>query len=67
MTENGILGLFTRPSNLIEPNFRDQCLAAGVPFFFKQWRKFNKKKAGRLLDGRSWDDMLVFAAAHGHV
>ena len=29
---------------------RDQSLAAGVPFFFKQWGGFNKKKPGRLLD-----------------
>jgi hypothetical protein len=36
---------------------RDQCLAARVPFFFKQWGGTNKKKAGRLLDGRTWDEM----------
>jgi protein gp37 len=36
---------------------RDQCLAARVPFFFKQWGGTNKKKAGRLLDGRTWDQM----------
>ncbi len=35
---------------------RDQCLAAGIPFFFKQWGGINKKKAGRLLDGRTWDE-----------
>ena len=33
---------------------REQCLAAGAPFFFKQWGGTNKKKAGRLLDGRTW-------------
>ena len=36
---------------------RDQCLAAGVPFFFKQWGGVRKKDAGRLLDGRTWDEM----------
>jgi len=36
-------------------DLRDQCLAAGVPFFFKQWGGVNKKKAGRLLKGRTWD------------
>ena len=36
---------------------RDACIAAGVPFFFKQWGGTNKKKAGRLLDGRTWDEM----------
>ena len=29
---------------------RNLCLSQGVPFFFKQWGGFNKKKAGRLLD-----------------
>ena len=38
-------------------DIRDQCLAAGVPFFFKQWGGVNKKKAGRILDGRTWDNM----------
>lgn len=36
---------------------RDECLRSGVPFFFKQWGGQNKKKAGRLLDGRTWDEM----------
>lgn len=34
---------------------RDQCVQANVPFHFKQWGGVNKKKAGRLLDGREWD------------
>ena len=38
-------------------NIREQCLAQNVPFFFKQWGGVNKKKAGRLLDGRTWDKM----------
>ena len=32
-----------------------QCQKAGVPFFFKQWGGVNKKKAGRILDGRTYD------------
>ena len=36
---------------------RDQCLAAGVPFFFKQWGGRNKKKTGRRLAGRYWDNL----------
>ena len=36
---------------------RDRCMAARVPFFFKQWGGTRKKKAGRELDGRTWDDM----------
>lgn len=38
-------------------HIRDQCRVAGVPFFFKQWGGTNKKKAGRMLDGRTWDEM----------
>jgi len=59
-------------------SLRDQCQAAGVPFFFKQWGEYGlnwlnddngkvegsewmdrmgKKKAGRILDGRTWDEM----------
>jgi protein gp37 len=38
-------------------DIRDQCLAAGVSFFFKQWGGVQKKKNGRLLDGRTWDEM----------
>jgi protein gp37 len=37
-------------------DIRDQCLSADVPFFFKQWGGVNKKKSGRILDGRTWDD-----------
>lgn len=38
-------------------DIRQQCLTADVPFFFKQWGGTNKKKAGRLLDGRVHDAM----------
>jgi protein gp37 len=38
-------------------DLRDQCGRARVPFFFKQWGGTNKKKAGRLLDGRTWDEL----------
>ena len=38
-------------------SLRDQCIAAGVPFFFKQWGGVNKKRTGRLLQGRTWDEM----------
>lgn len=36
---------------------RDHCRRAKVPFFFKQWGGVNKKRNGRLLDGRTWDEM----------
>ena len=53
-------------------SLRDQCQAAGVPFFFKQWGAFkplrarhwleagwdpDSRKGGRILDGRTWDEM----------
>jgi protein gp37 len=38
-------------------SIRNQCLAAGVPFFFKQWGGVWKKKFGRTLEGRTWDQM----------
>jgi protein gp37 len=77
----GESGLNARP---MHPHWaqslRDQCQAAGVPFFFKQWGEYSpyghgfvksdeivkgphtamfrlgKKKAGRLLDGREWNE-----------
>lgn len=36
---------------------RDQCLAADVPFFFKQWGGVWKKRNGRELDNRTWDEL----------
>lgn len=41
---------------------RDQCVAANVPFFFKQWGGTNKKRAGRELEGRFWNEMPTLAA-----
>ena len=38
-------------------DIRDICLNAGVPFFFKQWGGVNKKRAGRTLQGRTWEQM----------
>lgn len=34
-----------------------QCRKSRVSFFFKQWGGFNKKKTGRLLQGRTWDEL----------
>jgi protein gp37 len=34
---------------------RDRCMRAGVAFFFKQWGGVQKKRAGRVLDGETWD------------
>jgi protein gp37 len=49
-------------------DIRDQCLSADVPFFFKQWGGVNKKKSGRVLDGRTWDNIPqeeIFAKKRG--
>ena len=49
-------------------DLRDQCVNAGVPYFFKQWGRFDmegravgKKRSGRLLDGRTWDEHPAIA------
>ena len=36
---------------------RDNCVTSEVPFFFKQWGGVFKKRTGRTLDGRTWDQM----------
>jgi protein gp37 len=36
---------------------RDRCVTEGVAFFFKQWGGARPKAGGRLLDGRTWDEM----------
>lgn len=38
-------------------DIREQCLRVGVPFFFKQWGGVRKKKNGRTLEGRTWEQM----------
>ncbi|AHG45680.1 hypothetical protein RLEG12_21645 [Rhizobium leguminosarum bv. trifolii CB782] len=44
-------------------SIRDQCIAANVAFHFKQWGGVNKKRAGRVLDGRTWDQFPLSDAA----
>ncbi len=41
----------------------DQCLGSGTAFFFKQWGGVNKKKAGRILHGREWNEWPEYAPA----
>ena len=38
-------------------SIRIECQQANVPFFFKQWGGVQKKRTGRLLNGRTWDEM----------
>lgn len=44
-------------------DIRQQCANANVAFFFKQWGGVQKKKAGRTLEGRTWDEMPSRIAA----
>jgi len=43
-------------------NVRDQCRQFSTAFFFKQWGGVQKKKAGRELDGRTYDEFPLVAA-----
>ena len=43
------------PSWIIE--IRNLCQKSEVPFFFKQWGGVKKRKKGRILEGRTWDEM----------
>jgi protein gp37 len=44
-------------------DLRDQCNAANVPFFFKQWGGRTPKAGGRDLEGRTYDEMPALATA----
>ena len=44
-------------------DIRDQCIDAGVAFFFKQWGGRSPKAAGRLLDGKEWNEFPPLPAA----
>lgn len=44
---------------------REQCLSRNVPFFFKQWGGTRKSTNGRVLDGRTWDNLPLSSAALG--
>jgi protein gp37 len=43
---------------------RDRCASSGVPLFFKQWGGAIKSRTGRVLDGRTWDEMPI-KSTHG--
>jgi protein gp37 len=44
-------------------SIRDQCVAADIAFHFKQWGGVNKKRTGRNVDGRAWDELPRFVTA----
>ena len=66
----GESGRGARPMHADWPRaLRDQCVEAGVAFHFKQWgshdecgQPIHKKVAGRLLDGRTWDEFPEVSA-----
>jgi protein gp37 len=43
---------------------RDACIRQSVAFHFKQWGGVNKKAQGRMLDGRTWDEMPPVKKPH---
>ncbi len=43
----------------------DRCRKSGIPFFFKQWGGVNKKRTGRILRGRTWDQMPIETGVAG--
>ena len=53
--ESGFKARPMKPEWVID--IKAQCEQSNTPFFFKQWGGKNKKKAGRLLEGRIWDEM----------
>ena len=61
----GESGLRARP---MDPawvsDIRDRCREAEVAFFFKQWGGVFKSRTGRVLEGRTWDEMPGTAARH---
>ncbi|HOV80405.1 MAG TPA: phage Gp37/Gp68 family protein [Bacillota bacterium] len=64
----GESGLGARPMNqswVID--IREQCRKAKVPFFFKQWGGANKKKNGRKLEGKTWDEVPTVMTAHNTI
>jgi len=63
--ESGPRARFIRPEWVY--NIRNKCETYNVPFFFKQWgaydqsgRRVGKKRAGRILDGKTWDAIPTF-------
>ncbi len=44
-------------------DIKGQCIEQNTPFYFKQWGGVHKKKTGRLLEGRKWDEMPVLSTS----
>lgn len=62
----GESGPRARPMNQIwVDEIRLRCRTSGTAFFFKQWGGKNKKAAGRLLDGKEWNELPESATTLG--
>jgi len=48
-------------------NIREKCHSSNVAFFFKQWGGVQKKRHGRILDGKTLDEMPSAIAAKGYI
>jgi protein gp37 len=46
-------------------DIRDQCIASGIPFFFKQWGGVVKKRTGRCLEGNYWNQLPAQSNLYG--
>jgi protein gp37 len=55
--ESGPGARYMRPEWVLD--IRDQCNRGGVKFFFKQWGGVFKKRTGRELEGRTWNEMPI--------
>jgi protein gp37 len=53
--ESGFKARFMNPNWVL--SIQKVCCESTVPFFFKQWGGQNKKEAGRVLNGRTYDEM----------
>jgi protein gp37 len=47
-------------------DIRDRCIDSRIPFFFKQWGGTNRKKTGKLLDGKVWNQMPTGCSPFRH-
>lgn len=61
--ESGPRARPVKPEWIID--IRNQCVDAGIPFFFKQWGGTNKKKNGRKLEGVTWNQLPAVATSLG--
>jgi len=48
-------------------DIQEQCRRSHTPFFFKQWGGVNKHRTGRILAGRTWDEMPMAAQPQSHL